>query len=52
MTRLRMENKLSIVELRKSLDRPISERGMGLDKRTANKIARELEILMLARFAA
>lgn len=52
LVRLRMENKLSIVELRKSLDRPVSERGMGLDKRTATKIAREIEILMLARFAA
>ncbi len=52
IVRLRIENKLSIVELRKSLDRPVSERGMGLDKRTATKIAREIEILMLARFAA
>jgi putative ABC transport system ATP-binding protein len=52
IARLRIENKLSIVELRKSLDRPVSERGMGLDKRTATKIAREIEILMLARFAA
>lgn len=52
VTRLRMENKLSIVELRKGLDRPVSQRGMGLDKRTATKIAREIEILMLARFAA
>ncbi len=52
LIRLRMENKLSVVELRKGLDRPVSERGMGLDRRTANKIAREVEILMLARFAA
>lgn len=52
MVRLRIENKLSIVELRKDLDRPVSERGMGLDKRTATKIAREIEVLMLARFAA
>jgi putative ABC transport system ATP-binding protein len=52
MIRLRLDNQLSIVELRKSLDRPVSERGMGLDKRTANKLAREVEILMLARFAA
>jgi ABC-type lipoprotein export system ATPase subunit len=49
---LRMDNQLSIIELRKSLDRPISERGMGLNKRTANKLAREIEILMLAKFAA
>jgi len=52
LVRLRIENKLSIVELRKGLDRPASERGMGLDKRTATKIAREVEIMMLARFAA
>jgi putative ABC transport system ATP-binding protein len=52
LIRLRLDNALSIVELRKSLDRPVSERGMGLDRRTANKIAREMEILMLARFAA
>jgi len=48
---LRIENKLSIIDLKKNLDRPLSERGMGLDKRTANKIAREIEILMLAKFA-
>ncbi len=52
LVRLRIENQLSITELRRSLDRPVSERGMGLDKRTANKIAREIEILMLARFSA
>ncbi|HBB36915.1 MAG: hypothetical protein A2374_00025 [Candidatus Moranbacteria bacterium RIFOXYB1_FULL_44_23] len=48
---LRIENKLSIIELRNALDRPILDKGMGLDKRTANKIAREVEILMLAKFA-
>jgi putative ABC transport system ATP-binding protein len=52
LIRLRLDNKLSIVELRKSLDRSVLERGMGLDKRTAKKLAREVEILMLARFAA
>jgi len=52
LIRLRMDNQLSIVELCKSLDRPVSERGMGLDKRTANKLAREVEIIMLAKFAA
>lgn len=52
LARLRIENKLSIIDLKKHLDRPVSERGMGLDKRTANKIAREVEILMLAKFAA
>ena len=51
LARLRIENKLSIIDLKKNLDRPLSERGMGLDKRTANKIAREIEILMLAKFA-
>ena len=52
LVKLRIENKLSILDLRRHLDRPISERGMGLDKRTANKLAREVEILMLAKFAA
>ena len=51
LIRLRIENKLSVVELRKGLDRPESERGMGMDRRTAGKVAREVEILLLARFS-
>lgn len=51
LVKMRLENNLSIVEFRKGLDRPTRDRGMGLDKRTARKIAQELEVLLLARFS-
>ena len=51
LIKLRLENKLSVVEFLKSMDRPVKDRGMGLDRRTADKIARELEMLLLVRFS-
>lgn len=51
LIRLRFENQLSMIELRKGLDRPQKDRGIGMDRRTAAKIARELEIILLAKFS-
>ena len=50
--RARLENELSILELRKALDRPVKAKGLGFDKRIAKKIARELEIIMLIRYTS
>jgi putative ABC transport system ATP-binding protein len=50
--KMRLENELSMDELLDLADRPIVKGGVGLDRRTAKKIARELEIIMLARYSA
>lgn len=50
--KLRLDNKLSMTELRKGLDRPVKNRGLGMDKRVAIKIAREIEIIMLTKYSA
>jgi putative ABC transport system ATP-binding protein len=47
----RLDNKISIEEFRDAADRPIRKKGLGLPKGTAEKLARELEILLLARYA-
>ncbi len=49
--KMRLENELSMDELLELIDRPIVKGGVGLDRRTAKKIARELEIIMLARYS-
>jgi putative ABC transport system ATP-binding protein len=46
----RLDNKISIDEFREAADRPIRKKGMGLVKGTADRLARELEILLLARY--
>jgi hypothetical protein len=46
----RLDNKISIDEFREVADRPIRKKGMGLVKGTADRLARELEILLLARY--
>ena len=51
MIKLRLENQLSIVEFRRGLDRPKIDKGLGLNKHSAIKVARELEILLLARYS-
>ena len=48
--RERLENKISIANVRRALDDPANEGGIGLNKKTAEKISRELEILLLMRF--
>lgn len=49
--KMRLENELAMDELLDLADRPIVKGGVGLDRRTAKKIARELEIIMLARYS-
>jgi putative ABC transport system ATP-binding protein len=49
--KMRLENELTMDELLDLADRPIVKGGVGLDRRTAKKIARELEIIMLARYS-
>ena len=47
---LRMKNKISVEEIQEGLDVPFSEGGVGIDKRTSMKIAREAEILLLLNY--
>jgi len=48
---LRLGNELSVIEFRKALDRPVSEGGLGFDRRVATRLARELEIIMLVKYS-
>lgn len=45
--RLVMEEKLSVTELAQQIDKPVAEGGVGLNSRTAERFAEELEILLL-----
>lgn len=47
---LRIKNKISIIEIRRGFDLPLRDGGCGLDKRTAEKLAREVEIIMLLNY--
>ncbi len=47
---LRVKNKISVTETQKGFDLPTREGGAGFDKRTANKIAREVEMIMLLNY--
>lgn len=47
---LRIKNKISIIEIRRGFDLPLRDGGCGLDKRTADKMAREIEIIMLLNY--
>ena len=49
---LRIKNQMSVEGIRMSLDFPAIEGGVGLDKRTAKRVAREIEILMLLKYSA
>ena len=49
---LRIKNQMSVEGIRMSLDFPAKDGGVGLDKRTAKRIAREIEILMLLKYSA
>lgn len=46
----RLDNKISVDEVRRTADQPIRKGGLGLAKGMADKVARELEILLLAKF--
>jgi putative ABC transport system ATP-binding protein len=49
--KMRLENEISMDEFLNLIDRPVMKGGVGLDHRTAVKVARELEIIMLARYS-
>jgi len=49
--KMRLENEISMDEFLNLVDRPVMKGGVGLDHRTAVKVARELEIIMLARYS-
>lgn len=49
--KMRLGNELPGGELLDLVDRPVVKGGVGLDHRTAVKVTRELEILMLARYS-
>ena len=46
----RLDNKIDKNTVRMKLDLPLDEGGVGLDSRTARKIARRLELLMLGKY--
>lgn len=49
--KLRLENQIGQIELKKRLDARVSDDGVGLHKITAEKIVREVEILMLLKYS-
>jgi putative ABC transport system ATP-binding protein len=49
---LRLENKIDYLVLRENMDKPKIMGGMGLYKNTVEKIAREIEIIMLLAYFA
>jgi putative ABC transport system ATP-binding protein len=50
--RTRTENKIDFEEFRKKLDQPESSGGAGMHAVTADKLAREMEIIMLLKYSA
>jgi hypothetical protein len=49
---LRLKNKMDRTELQKGLDAPKLLGGIGLHKNTAEKVSREVEIIMLMKYSA
>ena len=49
--KLRLESKIGQLELHKRLDTPVSTGGVGLHKTTAEKVVREIEIIMLLKYS-
>lgn len=49
--KLRLENQIGQIELQKRFDTPVSAEGVGIHKTTAEKMAREIEILMLLKYS-
>lgn len=48
--RQRLDNKISKVEFQKALDLSIKKGGVGLDRRTAKKMTKRLELIILGKF--
>jgi putative ABC transport system ATP-binding protein len=51
MIKLRLENQIGQIELQKRLDNPLAAGGAGLHKATAEKVVREIEIIMLLKYS-
>ncbi len=49
--KMRLESAIGQVELHKRLDAPVTEGGVGLHRNTVEKIAREVEVIMLLKFS-
>ena len=49
--KLRLESQIGQIELERRFDAPVSQGGVGLHKTTAEKIVREVEILMLLKYS-
>jgi len=49
--RYRIESRIGQIGLLKDLDSNISEKGLGLNKITAEKVVREIEIIMLLKYS-
>lgn len=49
--KMRLESSIGQVELRRRIDAPVSEDGVGLHRNTVEKVAREVEIIMLLKFS-
>ncbi len=49
--KLRIESQIGQIELRRRLDTPYIQDGVGLHKNTVEKLAREIEIIMLLKFS-
>lgn len=52
LLRVRMENKIDFDGLREKFDQPKSAGGIGLHHSTAEKLAKEVEIIMLLKYSA
>ena len=47
----RIDSQIGQIELQKRLDTPLSQGGVGLHKRTSEKLVREVEIIMLLKYS-
>lgn len=51
LLKLRLESQIGQIELQKRLDAPLISGGIGLHKTTAEKVAREVEVIMLLKYS-
>jgi hypothetical protein len=51
LLKLRIENQMGQMELLRNLDAPVKKGGVGLNRITAEKIVREIEIILLLKYS-
>lgn len=51
LLKLRIENKMGQLELLRNLDAPVKKGGVGLNRITAEKVVREIEIILLLKYS-